>query len=54
MIINRMQESYTFAPNKSFGQLLGISPKNVLVLKTLVQSFHILKFTDQNSKKLRT
>ena len=45
---------YTFAPNKSFGQLLGISPKNVLVLKTLVQSFHILKFTDQNSKKLRS
>ena len=25
---------YTFVPNKSFGQLLDISPKNVLSLKT--------------------
>ena len=30
---------YTFAPNKSFGQLLDISPKNVLT-----QHFHILKY----------
>ena len=25
---------YTFVPNKSFGQLLDISPKNVIFLKT--------------------
>ena len=25
---------YTFIPNKSFGQLLDISPKNVIFLKT--------------------
>ena len=25
---------YTFIPNKSFGQLLGISPKNFIFLKT--------------------
>ena len=25
---------YTFVPNKSFGQLVGISPKNFILLKT--------------------
>ena len=28
------QPLYTFVPNKSFGQLLDISPKNVIFLKT--------------------
>ena len=28
------QALYTFVPNKSFGQLLDISPKNVIFLKT--------------------
>ena len=26
---------YTFIPNKSFGELLDVSPKNVIVLNTL-------------------
>ena len=34
---------YTFFPNKSFGQLLDISPKNVIFLKLLTETFHILK-----------
>ena len=33
---------YTFAPNKSFGQLLDISPKNLIFLKTFDSySFYI-------------
>ena len=40
---------YTFAPNKSFGQLLDISPKNFMFLKTFgsefsyinIRNFHI-------------
>ena len=28
------QALYTFVPNKSFGQLFDISPKNVIFLKT--------------------
>ena len=35
---------YTFAPNKSFGQLLNISPKIFTFLKNLIQNFHILKY----------
>ena len=35
---------YTFVPNKSFGQLLDILPKHFIFLKSLIQSFHILKF----------
>ena len=34
---------YTFVPNKSFGQLLDISPQNFIFLKSLIQSFHTLK-----------
>ena len=30
---------YTFVPNKSFGQLLDISPKNFIVLKTFDSEF---------------
>ena len=30
---------YTFVPNKSFGQLLDVSPKNVMFLKTLHSEF---------------
>ena len=30
-----------FVPNKSFGQLLNISPENFIFLKT-IQNFHIL------------
>ena len=41
---------YTFVPNKSFGQLLDISPKKNIFLKTFNSEFsHIeVRFTDQN------
>ena len=47
---------YTFVPNKSFGQLLDISPKNVLFLKLFNSEFSYIEvwFTDQNSKLLET
>ena len=45
---------YVFVPNKSFAQLLDISPKNVMFLKTsdLEFSYIDLWFTDQTSKPL--
>ena len=45
---------YTFVPNRSFGQLLNISPKNVIFLKTFDSEFPYIKvwFTDQNSNPL--
>ena len=45
---------YTFVPNKSFGQLLDISPKTFLFLKTFDSEFLYIEasFTDQNSKLL--
>ena len=45
---------YTFVPNKSFGQLLDISPKNFTFLKTFKPEFSYIEiwFTDQNSKPL--
>ena len=37
---------YTFVLDKSFGQLLGILPKNYISLKKfLIQTFHILKYS---------
>ena len=43
---------YTFVPNKSFGQLLDISPKNFVFLKTFNSEFSYIEvwFTDHNSK----
>ena len=43
---------YTFVPNKSFVQLLDISPKNFIFLKTFDSEFWYIEvwFTDQNSK----
>ena len=35
---------YIFVPNKSFGQLLYISPKNFIFLENLFQSFHIVEY----------
>ena len=35
---------YTFIPNKSFGKLLDISPKVLILLKSLIQNFRILKY----------
>ena len=45
---------YTFLPNKSFGQLLDISPKYFIFLKTFNSelSYIELRFTDQNFKPL--
>ena len=44
---------YTFVSNKSFGQLLGISPNNFIFLKTFNSEFYVeVWFTDQNSKPL--
>ena len=45
---------YMFIPNKSFGQLLDISPNNFIFLKTfdLEFSYNEVWFTDQNSKPL--
>ena len=47
---------YTFAPNKSFGQLLNISPENFIFLKTFDSEFSDIDvwLTDQNSKLLET
>ena len=44
----------TFVPNKSFGQLLNISPKNVIFSKTFDSEFSYVEvlFTDRNSKPL--
>ena len=41
---------YTFIPNKPFGQLLEISPTNVIFLKTFNSEFQAIEvlFTDQN------
>ena len=43
---------YTFAPNKSFGQLLDILLKNFIFLKTFLKRIFIIElwFTDQSSK----
>ena len=39
-VVNKIQESlYTFVPNKSFVQLLGISPEKVTFLKTFDSQF---------------
>ena len=45
---------YTFIPNKSFGQLLDMSPKIFIFLKTFNSELSYIKiwFTDQNSKPL--
>ena len=45
---------YIFVPNNSFGQLLDISPKSFIFLKTFDSefSYNEVWFTDQNSKPL--
>ena len=45
---------YKFISNKLIGQLLDISPKNVLCLKTFDSDFLYIEvwFTDQNSNPL--
>ena len=57
---NYQQDSralYTFIPNKSFGQLLHISPKKLIFLKTFNSEFSYIdevQFTDQNYTLLET
>ena len=43
---------YAFVPNKLFGQLLDISPKNFIFLKTFDSEFLYIELwiIDQNSK----
>ena len=45
---------YTFIPNKSFGQLLDISPTNSIFLKDFNSEFSYIQvwFTYQNSRPL--
>ena len=45
---------YTYIPNESFGQLLHISPKNFILLKTFNSLFSYMQvwLTDQNSNPL--
>ena len=45
---------YTFVPNKTFGSLLEISPKNHVFLKNFNSEFREIKvcFTDQKSRPL--
>ena len=45
---------YTFAPNNLFGQLLDISPKKFIFLKTFDLEFSYIEVwvTDENSKLL--
>ena len=43
MIINKIQEFYTFVPNKPFGQLLEISPTNFVFLKTFNSEFSYIE-----------
>ena len=45
---------FTFVPNKSFGQLLDISPKNFIFWKAFDSEFSCIEvwFTDQNSNSL--
>ena len=58
IVNNNYQQSsivlYTFIPSKSFGQLLDISPKNFIFLKTFDSEFSytVVWFTDQNPKPL--
>ena len=45
---------YIFVPNKSFGQLLDISPNNFIFLEIFDSEFSYIEvwFTDQNCKAL--
>ena len=46
---------YTFVPNKLFGSLPEISPKNYIFLKSFNSEFRKIEvwFTDQNSQLLK-
>ena len=46
--------SFTFVPNKQFGQLINIVPHSLTILSTTNTEFLFIEvwFTDQNSKPL--
>ena len=50
----KLRVSYTFVPNKSFGQLLDISSKKLIFLKKFYSEFSCIEvwFTDQYSNSL--
>ena len=58
VVNNSYQQSssvlYTFVANKSFGQLLDISPENLILFKTFDSEFPYIEveFTDQHSNPL--
>ena len=45
---------FTFVPNKQYGQLISISPKSLIFLKTMNTEFSetVIWFTDQNNNSL--
>ena len=45
---------FTFAPTKQYGQLISISPKSLIFLKTMNTEFSEIEvwFTDQNNNAL--
>ena len=47
---------FTFVPNKQYGQLITISPKSLVFLKTMNTEFSEIEiwFTDQNNNVLET
>ena len=49
IVINKIQEC-TFVPNKSFGQLLNISPDNFIFLKTFDSEFSYIDVWFYRSK----
>ena len=53
-IVNNDYRQDSFVSNKSFDQLLDISPENFIFLKTFNSEFSYIEvwFTDQNSKPL--
>ena len=54
MIISKIEEYYTFLPDKTFGSVLEISPTNHVFLRTFNSEFQEINiwFTDQANKPL--
>ena len=55
IIINKTQKVlYPFVPNKSFDEVIDISPKNCILFKNLDSKFLYIDiwFADENSKLL--
>ena len=48
--------SFTFVPNKKYGQLITISPETLIMLKTVNTEFSFIEiwFTDQDNRPLET